>query len=296
MKNYFVIVNPMSGFKKGLDILEKVRPVFIEQGASMEVIETQYAGHAQQILLQLPFQNYTAVCIIGGDGTMHEVINGMLKRADKQQIPLGLIPGGTGNAFMNDLNCLDPIVAVKRILLNHPREVDIAQVNANGVLYYSFNIVGWGLPTDINILAEKMRFFGKHRYNIASIIEVLKHTRRLAKINIDGQTIAGDYGFILGCNTIHTGNKMQIAPLASINDGLFDLLIVRKAGRLKLLSLFPLIFSGGHVGDAAVLYHQVKEFSILPLTENHSLNIDGEIVGNTPVHVKVLPNHIQVLV
>jgi len=83
--------------------------------------------------------------------------------------------------------------------------------------------------------------------------------------------------------------------LAQMDDGLIDLLVVRKAGRMKLLKLFTKIFKGGHVGDPAVVYYQVKEFSIVPLV-NHMLNIDGELVGNTPIHVKMLPKEIKVLV
>jgi diacylglycerol kinase family enzyme len=99
----------------------------------------------------------------------------------------------------------------------------------------------------------------------------------------------------MGCNTIHSGKGMKVAPLAQIDDGLIDLLIVRKAGRLKLLSLFTKIFKGGHIGDPVVEYHQAKEFSIIPLVD-HILNIDGELVGSTPIHVKMLPRKIEVLV
>ena len=295
MSKYYIIVNPHGGFKRGLAILEKVRPVFSEAGAKISIKETRYAGHARIMANTFDFSGYDGLCAIGGDGTMHEIVNGMLTRADKQKIPIGLIPGGTGNSFMHDLNCLDPVVAAKRIVTNQMRKLDIAQVDAAGEIIYGFNIVGWGLPTDINALAEKMRIFRGQRYNIASIIEVLKNTVRLATITIDGRTVAGDYGFILGCNTIHTGNAMKMAPLARLDDGKIDLIIVRKAGRLKLLSLFTKIFKGGHIGDPAVVYHQAKEFSLVPL-QDHPLNIDGEIVGSTPIHVKMLQHEIEVLV
>lgn len=295
MSKYYLIVNPHGGTKKGLAILEKVKPVFKEAGAELEIKETRYAGHARIMANTLDFKDYDGFCIVGVDGTMHEVVNGMLSREDGKKIPIGLITAGTGNSFMRDLNCLDPVVAAKRIVKARLRKVDVAEVDAAGEIIYGFNIVGWGLPTDINILADKMRWLGGQRYNVASLIEVIKNTRRLAKISIDGRTIAGDYGFILGCNTIHTGNGMKMAPLAEINDGLIDLLIVRKAGRMKLLSLFSKIFKGGHVGDPVVVYHQAKEFSIVPL-ENHTLNIDGEIIGNTPIHVKMLPGEIDVLI
>jgi YegS/Rv2252/BmrU family lipid kinase len=295
MSKYYLVVNPHGGNKKGLSILEKVKPIFKEAGAEIEIKETRYAGHARTMANTLDFGGFDGFCAIGGDGTMHEIVNGMLSRDDKKKIPIGLITGGTGNSFMHDLDCLDPLVAAKRIVTGRLRDVDIAEVDAAGEKIYAFNIVGWGLPTDINLLAEKMRWLGGQRYNAASILEVIKNTVRLAKISIDGQNIAGDYGFILGCNTIHTGNAMKMAPLAQIDDGLIDLLVVRKAGRMKLLKLFTKIFKGGHVGDPAVVYYQVKEFSIVPM-ENHMLNIDGELVGNTPIHVKMLPREISVLV
>jgi YegS/Rv2252/BmrU family lipid kinase len=295
MRKYYLVVNPHGGSKKGLAVLEGVKSVFSEAKAEIDIKETRYAGHARSMANTLEFDGYDGFCAIGGDGTMHEVVNGMLTRNDGKKIPIGLITAGTGNSFMRDLDCLDPVVAAKRILTGRLRKLDIAKVDANGEVIYGFNIVGWGLPTDVNLLAEKRRWLGGQRYNVASIIEVIKNTRRLAKISIDGHMIAGDYGFIMGCNTIHSGKGMKVAPLAQIDDGLIDLLIVRKAGRLKLLSLFTKIFKGGHIGDPVVEYHQAKEFSIIPLVD-HILNIDGELVGSTPIHVKMLPRKIEVLV
>lgn len=295
MKKYYIAINPFGGSKDGLEILTKVLPIFEEAGAEVEVKETRYSGHARNMANTLNFEGYDGFCVVGGDGTMHEVINGMLSRKDGKKIPIGLITAGTGNSFMRDMDCLDPMEAARRIVSGKKIKIDVAKVDAAGEIIYGFNLVGWGLPTEINIMAEKLRWLGGQRYNIASIIEVLRNTRRLAKIKIDGQTIAGDYGFILGCNTIHVGNAMKMAPLAQIDDGLIDLLIVRKAGRLKLLTLFTKIFNGGHVGDPVVQYHQAKEFSVIPL-EDHILNIDGEMVGNTPIHVKMLPKVLEVLV
>lgn len=295
MQKVYLIYNPYSGNKKAHSILEKIKPIFDEAQLVTEIIETKYAGHARELANTLPFDGFDGLCVIGGDGTMHEIVNGMLKRADGARIPIGLIAGGTGNSFLHDVDALDPEVAARRILTGRLRPVDIALVDANGETLYGFNIVGWGLPTDITATAAKLKWLGGQCYNIASIIEVLRNKPRLAKVQIDKQNIAGDYGFILGCNTIHTGTAMKMAPLAQINDGLIDLIVVRKAGRLKLLYLFTKIFSGKHIGDPAVVYHQAKQFTIEPL-ENHALNIDGEMIGCTPVKVKMLKGEINVLV
>ncbi|MGF7141416.1 diacylglycerol/lipid kinase family protein [Roseimarinus sediminis] len=295
MRKVYLIYNPFSGNKKGKAILEKVQPIFEAGKLELNVIETSFAGHARELANTLPFDDYDGLCVIGGDGTMHEIVNGMLRRNDGMKLPIGLIAGGTGNSFMHDVDALDPEVAARRILTGRRRKVDIARADSNGEVIYGFNIVGWGLPTDITAMAARLKWLGSQCYNIASIIEVLRNKPRLARVKIGKQNIAGDYGFILGCNTIHTGTAMKMAPLAQFNDGLIDLIIVRKAGRLKMLYLFTKLFSGRHVGNPAVVYHQVKQFTIEPL-EDHPLNIDGEVIGCTPVKVKVLKGEIEVLV
>jgi len=292
---YYLIVNPHGGVKTGMKILEKVKPYFIEADAELNIIETEYAGHARHISKTVSLEGMDGLCAIGGDGTMHELINGIMSREDGKRIPIGLITGGTGNSFMHDLNCLDPIEAVQRILTNRIRKIDIFKAEVEGEVYYGFNIVGWGMPTDINLLAEKMRWFGGQRYNFASILEVLKFKTRLAKIKIDGRITVADFGFVIGCNTMYTGRGMKMAPLAQLDDGLLDLIIVRKAGRMKLLRMFPKVFSGKHIADPIVEYRQVKQFSIFPEDRN-TLNIDGEMLGSTPVNVEVMPKEIEVLV
>ena len=292
---YYLIVNPHGGVRSGQKILEKVKPFFDEADAELNIIETEYAGNARDISCEIPFEGFTGLCAIGGDGTMHEMVNGIMSRKDGIRIPIGLITGGTGNSFMHDVDCLDPIEAVQRILTNRTRKIDIFRAETEGGSYFGFNIVGWGMPTDINLLAEKMRWLGGQRYNIASIIEVLKFKTRVARIEIDGRNIVADFGFVIGCNTMYTGKGMKMAPLARLDDGLLDLLIVRKAGRIKLLRMFPKIFSGKHIADPIVEYRQVKKFSIYPEDKN-TLNIDGEMLGTTPVNVEVLEKEIEVLV
>ena len=295
MKKYYLLVNPKGGHKKGLEIYEKVKHVFTSAGTNVTVLHTEYAGHAFDFANTLDFVGYDGLCAIGGDGTMYELINGMLKRDDNHKIPIGLITGGTGNSFMYDVDCLDPVDAAKRIVQHKLRPLDIAKVNANGELFYSFNIIGWGLATDAGKLAEKLRWLGGVRYDVASIIEVLKGKDRIATLTLDKEVIKENFIFIIGCNTIHTGKAMKMAPLAQLNDGKIDLIIVRKTSRINLLKLFPKLFSGDHIKSPLVEYRQVESFSI-SLEETNDLTIDGEIIGTTPLNVQMIPKMVNVLV
>jgi len=295
VKKYYLLVNPAGGTKKGMKILEMVKPIFDKSEVHVDIFQTEYAGHANQLANTLDLSGYSGLCAIGGDGTLFEMVNGMLKRKDNQNFPLGLITGGTGNAFMHDLNCLDPIKASERIIKGNLRSVDIARVETPYNLYFSFNIIGWGLVADAGYLAENFRLLGGLRYDVASILEVLKGKRRISRLILDDEVVDDDFVFVIACNTIHTGKAMRIAPNAKFDDGKIDLIIVRNASKTELLKLFPKLFTGEHVKSKLVECRQVQKFSIIS-DENSSLIIDGELIGSTPVHVTMEPKKINVLV
>ena len=295
VKKYYLLVNPAGGTKKGMEILEMVKPIFEKSEVHLDILQTEYAGHANELANTLDLSGYNGLCAIGGDGTLFEMVNGMLKRKDNQNFPLGLITGGTGNAFMHDLNCLDPIKASERIIKGNLRSVDIARVETPNNFYFSFNIIGWGLVADAGYLAEYFRLLGGLRYDVASILEVLKGKRRISRLVLDGEVVDDDFVFVIACNTIHTGKAMRIAPNAKFDDGKIDLIIVRNASKTELLKLFPKLFTGEHVKSKLVECRQVQKFSIIS-DENSSLIIDGELIGSTPVHVTMEPKRINVLV
>jgi YegS/Rv2252/BmrU family lipid kinase len=289
-KRFILTVNPLGGAKKGLGlrILEEVKPVFDSAGVDLMIKETEYAGHARDIVNTIDLSEYDGFCPIGGDGTMHEVVNGLLKRKDNIKIPIGPIPAGTGNSFMHDLECLDPVEAARRIIAGNTRDIDAAHIDTATGEIWAFNIVGWGMVTDINFRAERYRWLGESRYTVTTVIQVLRLEKRRATLVIDGKEETDDWIFAIGCNTKHTGKGMKLAPHAKLDDGLIDLVVVRKGGRFKLLKMFPKVFDGSHVSDPIVEYHQVKEFSIYPIV-HEGLNIDGELIGVTPIDVKMVP-------
>ena len=100
--------------------------------------------------------------------------------------------------------------------------------------------------------------------------------------------------FIIGCNSIHVGKGMKMAPKAKIDDGLIDVVVVDdEISRLRLLSVLPKLYKGTHIFEPEVKYYQSNEFSIFT-EKNNILNIDGEIIGNTPIKVDVIPQIIEI--
>lgn len=292
---YYLIVNPHGGGGKGLEIQKKILPIFEDSGAELTIIETTHPRHAQELAQTLDLDGYTGFCPIGGDGTMHEVVNGMLTRTDEQKIPIGLITGGTGNSFMHDLDLLDPVKAAKAVIRGKTIPLDVAECIMNDHSEYIFNIIGWGMVTEVGIKSEYIRWMGEVRYTVMSVLEVLIKKKRRAKLTIDNQVIEDNFLFVIACNTKHTGKGMKMAPKAELNDGLIDVVVVRDVSRLTLLKLLPKIFNGSHIHHPNLEYYQVSELSMESEDEGQ-LNLDGEISGTTPFHAKVISGALEVLV
>ncbi|UCD38854.1 MAG: diacylglycerol kinase family lipid kinase [Fidelibacterota bacterium] len=290
-----LVVNPHGGQKNGLAVLREVKPVFDAAGIGITIIETEYAGHARELARSLDLGEADAFCTVGGDGTMHEVINGLLARPDIPGIPLGQIPAGTGNSFLYGFDCLNPLDAANRIIAGNSRPIDVARVTLDKQTLYAFNIIGWGMVTDILIQSEKLRWLGENRYTVASAIEVLKAKRRKARLTIEGEVFNGHFVFVLACNTQYTGKGMRMAPRADLSDGLIDLVIVREATRMQMLRLLPKVFDGSHVHSPLLEYIQAKEFSLIPDVDE-TVNVDGELLERSPISVQMIPQAIRVLI
>jgi len=293
---FIITVNPHGGKKLGPRLLTRVKPLFEAKGIELFVVETTFAGHAKELANQLNITEYDGFIGIGGDGTLHEIINGMLSRHDGRKIPIGIIPGGSGNSYMHDLNLTDPLKAAKAIINGKTRSLDTAKVEVNHIIKYSNNMIGWGLVTDVGNQAEHFRWLGTNRYTILSVVEVLRHKSRPATLIMDDKKIEDEFIFIIACNSIHVGKGMKMAPKARLDDGLIDLIVIRSGvSPTRLLQVLPKLFDGSHINEPELEYYQTSQFSLIPETDE-ILNIDGEIMGSTPIQVNVIPKAFEMFV
>ncbi len=198
--------------------------------------------HAEQLCETMDFSGFDVVVGVGGDGTFHECINGMMRRAaatGKQPAPLALIAAGTGNSFMHELRCFKLKSAVYHILrgVNYP--IDICRLTfGDGSTCYSFNSIHWGIASKIMLTAERLRWMGSAmRYTTACFMEIVGGEKaQLAKVVVtdenDKEVEYNDKFIVAIANNIITASRgMKMAPEAKIDDGL-----VTKILQLNLLS------------------------------------------------------------
>ena len=193
-KRFVVVVNPAAGTKRGLTMLEEVKPVFAAAGAELDVRATEYSGHAGEIARTIDLDGCDGFCLIGGDGTIHEVVGGLMQRTDPGGIPLGVIPGGTGNSVLQHLDCTDPADAARRIVAGNVQPLDVVRVTMGDDVAYCVNIVGWGAVVDINRTAEGLRALGTRRYTLAALWHIVRHPCGLQWVQVVAVREAFDCG------------------------------------------------------------------------------------------------------
>jgi YegS/Rv2252/BmrU family lipid kinase len=288
-----VIVNPRGGRRRGGDVLKLIQPALIAADIDLNVLTTTHAGHAFQFAQEMDLRRCDGICIVGGDGTIHEVADGLLQRREPISVPLGIIPAGTGNTVAQHLKCDTPLEAARRIARGQVLPLDVIQVKLGERTVHCIDMVGWGAVSDINMNAERWRMLGRQRYAIAALWQIVRARRQQATLILDGVAHSDDFLFIIACNPKYTGAGMQLAPRAELNDGLMDVVVVRNASRRQMLNLFSKVFDGSHVHLECVEYHQVKSFEIRTEGQDQ-MNLDGEMKGFSPIAAEVLPSALSV--
>ena len=295
VKHFAVVVNPRGGLRRGRTVLEEVKPVFASAGARLDVRETTHPGHAAELASTMDLDGCDGFCVIGGDGTIHEAVGGLIERSPPVSIPLGIIPGGTGNSVLQHFDCSDPLEAARRIVAGHTQSLDVVHVTMGNDVAYCINIIGWGAVVDINRTAERLRALGPPRYAMSAVTHILRAKRRRARVILDDQILEDEFLLAAACNTKFTGKAMQLAPKAEVDDGKVDVVLVRRATRRQMLQLFSKVFDGAHLSLPCVEYYQVRSFGIEPVGVD-GLNLDGELKGTTPMAAEMIPSAIRIFV
>lgn len=326
-RRFLVIINPHAGRGAAAKAWAAAEPILRAADCTWRLAETSRPDHARELLTALSPEECDAVVVVGGDGTLHEAINGLMA-ATTTKPPLGLIPAGTGNSLATDLGCLDPIQAARAIAEGRRRPLDVMAVRFRaaddrgagaGALgeshaRYAFNIVGWGLAAEAGAraawLGQRAPWLRVHRYTMANLLELMRRRAWPVRLRLrtgEGteEELEGDFVMALACNTQHTGAGMRIAPRARLDDGLFDLIIVPKLSRARLLALMGSIPSGRHLEAPELLYRQVSGFELMRPASGgqtvHGLgrvNLDGEILPEPPasfLEVSVCPGALNLL-
>ncbi len=290
-----LVYNIKTAHKVSAKKLSVVKALLTENKIDAEIVYTQYPRHAVEIVCNVDFNNYDGIVSAGGDGTLYEVVNGYFQNKSEKRIPLGVIPVGTGNAFVKDIGLTtnDLQKAMKLIKNGFTRKVDVAQFKTSSRTSYFINILGFGFVTDVVQTARHFKLFGDFAYTIGVLHRMLLLRTNKMRIEIDGKGFEYEQLLVEISNSRYTGASYLMAPNASITDGYLDVIVAKKMGRIKLLSLFSKIFKGEHIGDPYIDTFKARQIKI-ELDKVKPLSPDGELEGITPVEITCLPQAIEI--
>ncbi|WP_159888466.1 diacylglycerol kinase [Paenibacillus puerhi] len=287
-----LIYNPTSGreeMKKRLpEILQRLERGGLETSTHATIGE----GDATLAAAEAVERGFDLIIAAGGDGTLYEVINGMAEKENRP--PLGILPLGTTNDFARALNIpRNWEGAVDVILRQHARSIDVGKVNQR----YFINIAGGGSMTELTyeVPSKLKTMIGQMAYYMKG----LEKLPRLRPIEVYIRTpeveLHEEVMLFLISNSNSVGGFERLAPDASLSDGLFDVLILRKCNLAEFIRVVSLALRGEHLNDPHVIYLQTKHIQVTS-PDYVQLNLDGEFGGTLPCIFTNLPQHLRIFV
>lgn len=284
---YIFIINPTAGSGRAMRAFSKIQASELYKGIKSRYFLTKYNGHAEKIVNHLvndkANNNIIAIIVIGGDGTIHEVVNGIGKR----HIPIAIIPSGSGNDFARTVSIDKSPLAIFESVINGNSDLPYWLGNyqmRNGEKRYFVNSIGFGFDAEVAQTANQSFYknvlsrlgLGKISYVIA-LIQVL---RRFQPLNIDIE-VNGQKRRIRDCwmvtisNHPYYGGGMKIIPDAFIRPSIFPVLIIHSISKWKVLGLFMTVFTGKHVNFKEIELFETTKLKIVS-TDKMYYQVDGE--------------------
>ena len=290
--DWYCIINPHAGSGKTMPQWAIAEKILTSSSIPYKTSLTNYKYHAEKLAYEAAGRGYRKFLAVGGDGSVHEVLNGIVRYAEEagvapEEFTLSVIPIGSGNDWIKSLGIPhDTKVAVDLLTRGSFARQDIVRVETSKGTCYMANIGGVGFDSHVcdrvNALKEQGKR-GKLIY-LGALLYTMFHTKAFhARIVADGVCVFdGDAYSVAFGNGRYSGGGMRQVPMSEIDDGLLDYMVGPKAGLLKLLTQIPRLYNGT-VNESGLLH--TGRCRVLEMEGENIVEIDGEVVGSLPLRL-----------
>lgn len=290
-----VAINPNASFGRGREVgpavVTTLRGLGHEVTSLIEPDFMQLLDATREAVREKP----DALVVVGGDG----MVNLGVTALQGTKIPLGLVPSGTGNDVARGLGIPidDTEAAIEHLasaLQRAPRVIDAGSITFQGGRARFGCILSAGFDALVNERANQMRRpRGRSRYTIALLVELARLRPIDYTLTLDGVVHRERAMLVAVANNLSFGGGMKVAPDASLDDGLFDVVYVKPLGRLAFLRIYPRVFAGTHVTDPRVVVHRARSVRIE--AQGVVAYADGERIAPLPVDIEMDAGSLRVL-
>ncbi|MDH3230452.1 MAG: diacylglycerol kinase family lipid kinase [Alphaproteobacteria bacterium] len=286
-RRILVVRNPVAGQRRAADYARAIR-VFEEAGCSVSVAETTARGDAVRIAREADTQAFDVVVAAGGDGTINEVVNGLVGGA----LPLGLIPLGTANVLAHEVGIGPDARRAAGVILTGRRQ-PIALANAGGHYCCLMASAGYDARAITRVRPVLKRLTGEGAYYVAGFEEMLAGTRRLLQVEIDG--VAYEAASVVVANGRLYGGRYLIAPDADIREPVLHTILLQRPGRWNITRY-----------GIAVMRERLHLLPDVEIVKGTTVRLaapagepwqsDGDLIGEFPVDITVEASAIELMV
>jgi YegS/Rv2252/BmrU family lipid kinase len=297
-----IILNPMADMGNAWRVARDLRSI-TEQHGGVDWSGTVYPGHAIDLAQQAGEQAYDMVIAMGGDGTVHEVINGLMKVPEEKRPILGVVPVGSGNDFAHGINAsTKPTEALICALDGKASTVDLGlMTDEHGHKEYFDNTLGIGFGALVTIRSHQLPVVRGFLMYLTAVIQtiILNHNAMAMEIESDGEKWQQKVIYLVICNGPREGGGFLIAPDAKIDDGLLHYAMITDVSRLMMFRIVPEVMKGTHGRFKQVRMGTCKKFT-LSADRPLYIHADGEIFTGPgtdlrKVSFEILPNALKVV-
>jgi len=297
-----VIVNPVAGASATYRKWPKIKSLLRHIGLPFEFQYTEGVGHAIELAREAANNGCQFLVAVGGDGTVHEVANGILLSNELNEASIGIISTGTGGDFIRSagidkdyIKACSSLTGVKRRLI----DVGVVEYHKDGQSRKRFfiNTSGVGFDAAVTETSNRLPKFlgGTIPYVIGLLKSLAGYKNKTVTISIGDKTESKRILSVVVANGCYFGGGMRVAPLADIDDGLLDVISIGDMGKLELLKAFPTIYKGTHINHPKVEMEKTTRVEI-ESAEKFLVHADGEFLGEGPASFRLIPSALSIAV
>lgn len=284
------IVNPAAGKGLSKKQWDDIWQTLLRTGYDISYQFTGGKGECFSMAKKAVDDGIELVVAVGGDGTINEIVNGIIG----SKIKLAVIPTGTGNDFVRTVNIpLDPVEAAIVVGTLQTKKIDIGKVGET----YFINVAGIGF--DAQVAAEVNKgtklLTGKLAYLWAIVKAIMDFKPAKIEVSYKESKEVWEVLVLALANARYYGGGMEIAPKASIEDGLLDVVMIESMSRLEFIKSLPLLLKGEHLSHPKVKVHRWQKFSLAGDSSIH-VHADGELLAGLPFDVEIMPKAMEIVI
>jgi len=297
-----IILNPMADMGNAWRVANDLRPLITQYG-NADWSGTVYPTHATELAMQAGEQGYEMIIAIGGDGTAHEVINGIMQLPASRRPALGVVPVGSGNDFAHAIGVpLRPDHALALALSGEPSPIDVGlMIDEHGRREYFDNTLGIGFDAVVTIRSHQLPLLRGFLMYLTAVIQtiVLNHDPAGMQIQMDDRTWEQSTLLLTMCNGPREGGGFLVAPDAKPDDGILHFAMIRKVSRLMMFRLVPEVMRGTHGKFEPVTLGTCKKMSLVADRPLY-IHADGEVYTSfgsnlRSLTVEIMPGALNVV-